>query len=121
VLSLQEILETITMIQEEKLDIRTITLGINIRDCCHPDPAVAQTRIYDKITKQARDLVSDKLQLQGNGKLALIPLNVDQEKLTWEFKGQLGSDVYLVYVNALDGKEENLLRLIQTKDGTLTM
>lgn len=71
--------------------------------------------------KQARDLVSDKLQLQGNGKLALIPLNVDQEKLTWEFKGQLGSDVYLVYVNALDGKEENLLRLIQTKDGTLTM
>jgi len=57
VFSLQEILETITMIREENLDIRTITLGINIRDCCHPDPAVAQRRIYDKITSLARDLV----------------------------------------------------------------
>ncbi|MGB3933117.1 MAG: DUF711 family protein, partial [bacterium] len=55
--SLQEILETITMIQEENLDIRTITLGINIRDCCHPDPAVAQRQIYDKITRLARNLV----------------------------------------------------------------
>lgn len=71
--------------------------------------------------KQARTLVSDKLQLQGSGKLALIPLAVEREKLVWEFKGKLGSDAYLVYINALDGKEENVLRLIENQDGALTM
>ncbi|NLY42531.1 MAG: DUF711 family protein, partial [Clostridiaceae bacterium] len=30
-----EVIETIKMIQEENLDIRTITMGISLRDCCH--------------------------------------------------------------------------------------
>lgn len=71
--------------------------------------------------QQARALVNDKLKLQGRGRLALIPLDVEKEKLTWEFKGKLGTDTYLVYINALDGKEEKVLKLIQTKDGALTM
>jgi hypothetical protein len=41
--------------------------------------------------------------------------------LTWEFKGTLGPDTYLVYINALDGNEEKVLKLIQTRDGALTM
>ncbi|WP_334110443.1 DUF711 family protein, partial [Thermodesulfitimonas autotrophica] len=40
-LTIHEILETIKMIQEEKLDIRTITLGINLRDCTDADPRAA--------------------------------------------------------------------------------
>ena len=43
--SLQEILETIKMVQEEHLDIRTITMGINLRDCCHPDAGTSCQKV----------------------------------------------------------------------------
>lgn len=52
-----EILETYKMIHEEYLDIRTITMGISLRDCCHPDGAVCRQKIYDKVTAYAKDLV----------------------------------------------------------------
>ncbi|HHV97406.1 MAG TPA: PFL family protein [Clostridiaceae bacterium] len=52
-----EIIETIKMIQEENLDIRTITMGISLRDCCHSDINIACTKIYDKITRLAANLV----------------------------------------------------------------
>ena len=51
-------LETIKMIQEEHLDIRTITMGISLRDCCHSDIKVSTQKVYDKITKRAEKLVS---------------------------------------------------------------
>ena len=52
-----EILETIKMIQQDKLDIRTITMGISLRDTCHSDGKIARQKIYDKITKYAEKLV----------------------------------------------------------------
>lgn len=53
-----DILETIEMIEENRLDIRTVTMGISLLDCADHDPLVAQRKIYDRITSQARDLVS---------------------------------------------------------------
>lgn len=53
----KEILETIKMIEEEKLDIRTITMGISLLDCCSLDGNTARKNIYDKITKYAENLV----------------------------------------------------------------
>ncbi len=52
-----DILETITMIQDEHLDVRTITMGISLLDCCDSDIDRACRRLYDKITRCARDLV----------------------------------------------------------------
>jgi len=52
-----EIIETFKMIEEEKLDIRTITMGISLRACAHPDPEKARKNIYDKIVKEAENLV----------------------------------------------------------------
>lgn len=48
----RDILETITMIQEENLDIRTITMGISLLDCCDSDIQKACGRIYEKITRR---------------------------------------------------------------------
>ena len=45
----QNILETIKMIEEEKLDIRTITMGISLLDCIDPDGNKAREKIYNKI------------------------------------------------------------------------
>ncbi len=52
-----EILETYKMIHDENLDIRTITMGISLRDCCHPDGEICRQRIYDKVMRYARNLV----------------------------------------------------------------
>jgi uncharacterized protein (UPF0210 family) len=57
--SSQEILETIRMVEMENLDIRTITMGISLRDCSHPDVKIAQQKIYDKISKLAEKLVRE--------------------------------------------------------------
>lgn len=52
-----EILETYKMIHEENLDVRTITMGISLRDCCDADGDACRHKIYDKVMKAARDLV----------------------------------------------------------------
>ncbi|MBC1703347.1 PFL family protein [Listeria welshimeri] len=53
-----QILETIRMIEEEKLDIRTITMGISLLDCMDGDGKVARKKIYQKIVTKARNLVA---------------------------------------------------------------
>ncbi len=75
-----------------------------------------------KITaERAKGTINSRLQVAGGGNLVLIPLGADDEKLAYEFQGKLGEDTYLVYVNAVDGREENVLKLIDTPGGTLTM
>src|SRR5690606_41790511 len=54
----QEIVETIRMVQMENLDIRTITMGISLRDCAHPDLDVAGKKAYEKICRLAGRLVA---------------------------------------------------------------
>ncbi len=56
-LNVHDILETIRMIQDECLDIRTITMGISLLDCIDSDIDKACDKIYDKITACAKDLV----------------------------------------------------------------
>lgn len=53
----EEIMETIHMVEMENLDVRTITMGINLRDCAHTDAKVSCQKIYDKIYKFAENLV----------------------------------------------------------------
>jgi hypothetical protein len=53
----REILDTIRMIQQEKLDIRTITMGISLRDCACQSLADTAGRVYEKVTRLACDLV----------------------------------------------------------------
>ena len=56
-LNTKDILETITMIQQDNLDIRTITMGISLLDCCDADIRRACDKVYDKITRMASRLV----------------------------------------------------------------
>lgn len=59
-----DILETIRMIQEECLDIRTITMGISLLDCIDPDIDKACQKVYDKITSRAENLVRTGEQIE---------------------------------------------------------
>ncbi len=56
-LNMQDIMETITMIQDENLDIRTITMGISLIDCADADIEKSCKKVYDKICSNAKDLV----------------------------------------------------------------
>ena len=53
-----DILQTLDMIKQQHLDIRTITIGISLRDCAHPDIQICAQKIYDKICRKAENLVS---------------------------------------------------------------
>ena len=57
-LNMTDIMETITMIQEDNLDIRTITMGISLLDCCDSDIDKSCEKVYNKIYRLAKDLVS---------------------------------------------------------------
>ncbi len=57
ILNTRDILETIQMITDENLDVRTVTMGISLLDCIDPDPQRACEKIYNKITSKAARLV----------------------------------------------------------------
>ena len=57
-ISRNEILSTIHMIDQQHLDVRTITMGISLLSCADPDPERACGKIYDKITRYAERLVA---------------------------------------------------------------
>lgn len=57
-INIYEVNETNSMIEHQKLDVRTITMGISLLDCCDSDIETACGKIYAKITSKAKDLVS---------------------------------------------------------------
>ena len=56
-LNVNDILETIKMIDEDCLDVRTITMGISLLDCADSDIDRSCEKVYNKITRLAKDLV----------------------------------------------------------------
>lgn len=71
-LNARDILETITMIQDEHLDVRTITMGISLLDCCHSDVDIMCDKVYDKITRYAKDLVVTGEQIEKEFGIPII-------------------------------------------------
>ena len=57
-ISINEVLETNKMVEEETLDVRTITMGINLLECADKDLETCCQKIYEKITTLAQNLVS---------------------------------------------------------------
>lgn len=63
--TVKDVLETNQMITQNNLDVRTITMGISLRDCSHPDIKVCAQKIYDKITHKAEHLVKVGQELEA--------------------------------------------------------
>ncbi|HXK94904.1 MAG TPA: DUF711 family protein [bacterium] len=55
---IDDILNTVRMLEEGNLDVRTVTMGINIDECHNPDIAKSSLAVYKKIYSYAKDLVS---------------------------------------------------------------
>ena len=73
-----------------------------------------------KISKEeAKKGLNPKLEILSEG-LAIIPTEWKSEVLCWEFKGRVDETDFLVYINAETGKEEDILVIVNTPNGTLT-
>ncbi|HAS79238.1 MAG TPA: hypothetical protein DCS38_06125, partial [Ruminococcus sp.] len=71
-INVNDILETIRMIQDECLDIRTITMGISLLDCIDSDIDKACQKVYDKITSKAENLVKVGEQIEKEYGIPII-------------------------------------------------
>ena len=67
-----DILETIEMFTAENLDVRTVTMGINLLDCIDPDGEAACRKIYDKITRCAARLVPVVEEISGEYGIPIV-------------------------------------------------
>lgn len=74
-----------------------------------------------KISKEeAKRTINPDLQIESES-LAIIPTEWNTEVLCWEFKGKVDDTEFLVYINAENGREQDILVIIDTPNGTLTM
>ena len=98
----REILETIEMISAQHLDVRTITMGISLRDCAHPDYKECCRKIYDKIAKTAENLVRTGEDIEReygipivNKRISVTPISIVAESCE--------TDKYVPFAEAMDG------------------
>ena len=78
--------------------------------------------------ENALSLINEKVEVKATN-LAIIPTEYNTEILCWEIKGTVTREVnnmkisndFLVYINAKTGKEEDILMIVDTPNGTLTM
>ena len=74
-----------------------------------------------KVTKEkAKEFLNKNLEIISEG-LAMIPTEYQTEILCWEFKGKVEDREFLVYINVDTGKEEDVLIILDTPNGTLTV
>lgn len=74
-----------------------------------------------KISKEdAKQTLNKDLNIQSEG-LAIIPTKWKTELLCYEFKGKIGEREFLIYINTENGREEDILIITKTPNGTLTM
>jgi len=78
-----EVSETNEMIEKENLDVRTITMGISLLDCIDSDIDKTCDKVYDKITKSAKDLVKTGEEISGefgipivNKRISVTPISL---------------------------------------------
>ena len=96
-----EILQTIEMIDQQHLDIRTITMGISLRDCAHPDLKKCCDKMYDKITRCAEKLVKTGEDIEKefgipiiNKRISVTPIAIAAESCE--------TDDYVPFAKTLD-------------------
>jgi len=101
VITIHDILETNRMITENKLDVRTITMGISLRDCAHPNIKQFCQNVYDKITTSAEFLVQTGEDIEAeygipiiNKRISVTPISIAAEACR--------TDSYVPVAEALD-------------------
>ncbi|WP_415523320.1 PFL family protein [Clostridium sp.] len=97
----KDILETINMIEKENLDIRTITMGISLLDCCDSDGKKSRQKIYDKITRKAENLVKIGEQIELEYGIPIIHKRISVTPMALVAQSSSDTD-YVEYAKVMD-------------------
>ncbi len=103
----QEILETVSMIRSENLDVRAVTMGISLGDCAAGEPRRTAERIHAKIVRRAGKLVAVAAELQEKYGVPIVNRRVSVTPIA----GIVGSDdptAYLEVAHALDAAADEV-------------
>ncbi|MDP4147096.1 MAG: PFL family protein [Bacillota bacterium] len=96
-----EILQTIKMIDNQKLDIRTITMGISLRDCASFSGEQSRMKIYDKITRYAENLVKVGEDIEREYGIPIIHKRISVTPISMIAEAS-DDDNYVEYAKILD-------------------
>ena len=96
-----EILETIEMIDQQHLDVRTVTMGISLLDCCDSDPKAACRKIYDKICRRAERLVPTGEAIETEFGIPIVNKRISVTPIALVAAGCETAD-YVPFAKALD-------------------
>ncbi len=96
-----DILQTIQMIDHQHLDVRTITMGVNLLDCCDPDPHAACRKIYDKITTSAEKLVKTGEDIEAEFGIPIVNKRISVTPMAL-VAGASRTDDYVPFAAAMD-------------------
>ncbi|MDD2458334.1 MAG: PFL family protein [Eubacteriales bacterium] len=102
-----EILETLSMFREQHLDVRTITMGINLLDCASDSSEKACQRIYDKICRKAEHLVKTGEDISHEFGIPIINKRVSVTPISMVAASGDSTD-YTMYARALDRAAESI-------------
>ena len=100
-LSRNEILQTIDMIDQQHLDIRTITMGISLLSCCDANPETACRKIYDKITRSAERLVQTGEEIEREFGIPIVNKRISVTPMALVAGASDTSD-YVPFARAMD-------------------
>jgi len=97
----KDIMQTIRMIDQQHLDIRTITMGISLLDCCDSDPEVACRKIYNKIVTSAKDLVKTGEDIEAEFGIPIVNKRISVTPIAL-VAGASNTEDYVPFAKALD-------------------
>ena len=100
-LAQSDIIQTLEMIDHQHLDIRTITMGISLLSCAHPDPKVFAERVYDKITTSAEHLVETGEAIERELGIPIVNKRISVTPMALAAAG-CDTDTYVPFAEALD-------------------
>ena len=100
-LNQNDILETQAMIEKQHLDIRTITMGISLLDCCDPDIHVCCDKIYSKITRLAKNLVRVGEEIEAEFGIPIVNKRISVTPIAL-VAGACNADSYVEIARTLD-------------------
>lgn len=103
----ENILETLNMIREECLDIRTITMGVSLWDCRADNAERLSVQVYDKIMRSAKDLVRTGEELEKTYGIPIVNKRISVTPISM-IAGGLNKDGFILLAKTLDKAADEL-------------
>ena len=106
-INIHDILETVDMIREQNLDIRTVTMGISLFDCISDDKDKLKVKIFDKVTRSAKNLVAVCEELERTYGIPIVNKRISVTPIAY-VGASLSPDEFVELAEVLEACAEEL-------------